>query len=593
MKTWHSAVLRVVIPYAVVAVLWILVSDNLLLGPHMEPETLQRWSIVKGLLFVTVTASLLGFLLQKELILRHAQIDARREHEAEFKTIIDSMPLALHLTTGYEQITQYVNPAMVKMFGYTMTDIPSIAEWWPLAYPDEAYRKSVSEEWNRRVAQAIETQQPIEPMETLCTCKDGSQKHIRWGYITMEEKNYSLGLDMTALRKAEDDKLQLQKQLLQSRKLESVGLLAGGVAHEFNNIIMGVIGYAELALEQLPLDHPVRHEIGELLVGARRTADLTRQLLMFARKQAIAPRPMDLNEAVSSILKMLRRLIGEGIRLVWTPGSELWPVKMDSGQVDQLLVNLCINARDAIGENGHIHIRTMNTQIDDVYCARNPEATPGEYVVCEVRDDGHGMTSEVMEHIFEPFYTTKNIGQGTGLGLASVYGAIKQNGGFIDVQSEPGKGSTFRIHFPRCTDGKTAVSVEPTGEDLPHGNETILLVEDEKSVRVTTRRLLEQLGYRVLSAGSPDDARRLVHGAEGDIDLLLTDVVMPGMSGPDLAKELQSAQSNLRTLYMSGYPEKVHMFGMKDDHTCFLPKPFTKAALARRVREAIDQPKAP
>jgi PAS domain S-box-containing protein len=396
-------------------------------------------------------------------------------------------------------------------------------------------------------------------------------------------------VNYVAVKRDTTREVQLEAQLRQAQKMESIGRLAGGIAHDFNNLIMGVMGYTELARDKLPPNHPVCEDLNEIMSGAKRTAALTKQLLAFARKQNVVPRELDFNDAVAHMLNMLRQLIGEDIHLVWVPGTALWPVKMDPGQIDQILANLCVNARDAITGVGTITIETANDALDEAFCVGQPDAVPGDYVVCMVSDDGCGMTKDVLEKIFEPFFTTKGVGEGTGLGLSTVYGIVRQNSGFINVYSEPGKGTTFRIYLPRvesADDEKT----EPA--EIPRslaGTETVLLVEDEMSVRAVANRILVQLGYTVLTAGDPEVALRMVERHAGTIHLLITDVVMPGMSGRDLAIKLAEARPDLKTLYISGYTASIiAQRGALEKEVHFLSKPFTRDALARKMRDILD-----
>ena len=381
----------------------------------------------------------------------------------------------------------------------------------------------------------------------------------------------------------------MEAQLRQAQKMESVGRLAGGVAHDFNNLLMGVMGYVELCRDELPPEHPVRCYLDEITADSQRSANLTRQLLAFARKQIIAPKVLDLNDTVSSMLKLLRRLIGEDIDLAWMPGLELWTVKMDPSQIDQILANLCVNARDAIGGVGKLTIETRNVTFDATYCAAHAEFVPGAYVLLAVSDDGCGMDAETREQIFEPFFTTKGVGEGTGLGLATVYGIVKQNNGFINVYSEPGKGTTLKIYLSRFGDEAAGEADAATPTARPGGNETILLVEDEKSIRVTAALFLEALGYTVLAADCPEEALRLAAEHPGRIHLLITDVVMPGMSGRDLATQLATDRPQMKRLFMSGYTADVIAHrGVLDEGVEFLGKPFTRDDLARKVREVLD-----
>ena len=385
---------------------------------------------------------------------------------------------------------------------------------------------------------------------------------------------------------AERDKL--QAQLIQSQKMESVGRLAGGVAHDFNNMLNVILGYTELALQNMDQDDPLYEDLKEILSAARRSSDITRQLLAFARKQAIAPRAIDLNETVEGMLKMLRRLIGEDIDLAWGPGAGLWPVNMDPAQVDQVLANLLVNARDAISGVGKVTIETENVVLDEHYCADRPELVPGDYVLLAVSDDGCGMEKEVLDNLFEPFFTTKKVGKGTGLGLATVYGIVRQNSGFINVYSEPGQGTTFKIYLPRHA-GEAAAEPLFTGMETLHGTgESILVVEDEPSVLKLANKMLTGMGYTVLTASGPAAALDLAKRHTGHIDLLMTDVVMPGMNGRDLAEKLGEHYPDIRVLFMSGYTANVIAHrGVLEEGVQFIQKPFNKRDLARKVREAL------
>jgi ABC-type amino acid transport substrate-binding protein/signal transduction histidine kinase len=402
-------------------------------------------------------------------------------------------------------------------------------------------------------------------------------------------------------REEEAKRESLEARLRQAQKMESVGRLAGGVAHDFNNMIMGVMGYAELCRESIAPDHPAREWLDEITREVERSANLTRQLLAFARKQTIAPHVLDLNDAVGNMLKMLRRLIGENIDLTWQPGAELWPVKLDPGQVDQILANLCVNARDAIvlpalpgtpprqtGGTGKVTIETGNVSIDKEYCAEHIEASPGEFVVLAVSDNGCGMGRETLDNIFEPFFTTKGIGEGTGLGLATVHGIVKQNEGFVNVYSEPGNGTTFRIYLPRVAEAAANRKQAPETAAPLRGTETILLVEDEKSIRVTLGLFLKDLGYTVLSTDSPAAALGLAAEQADGIDLLLTDVVMPGMSGRELAERLAPDHPAMKVFYMSGYTANVIAHrGILEEGVHFVSKPVSRDVLAAKVREVL------
>jgi PAS domain S-box-containing protein len=362
-----------------------------------------------------------------------------------------------------------------------------------------------------------------------------------------------MSMDITERKRAEEEKANLEGQLQQAQKMESVGRLAGGVAHEFNNQLMGIMNYVELCRDELPPTHLIRSYLDEIFSSARHSADITRQLLAFARKQSIAPKVLDLNEALSGTLTMMRHLLGADIELAWLPGTNLYPVTVDPGQIDQILANLCDNARDAIKGVGRVTIATTNVSLDAAYCARREGLVPGAHVRLAVSDNGCGMDKEVLGHLFEPFFTTQPQGRGTGLGLATVYGIVQQNHGHLDVRSEPGQGTTFSIYLPSAAGAPGAPAAATAPVERPRGTETILLVDDEKSIRVTTQRFLEALGYTVLAAAEPEEALRLASQHAGEIQLLISDVLMPGMSGPDLANRLHESRAGMKSLFMSGY----------------------------------------
>lgn len=396
--------------------------------------------------------------------------------------------------------------------------------------------------------------------------------------------------DISERKGAEKEKIKLQDQLLQAQKLESVGRLAGGVAHDFNNMLGLILGHVELAIDKIDVGHLLLADLQEIQKAAKRSSELTRQLLAFARKQTVSPKVIDINETVAGMLKMIQRLIGEDIHLVWLPGVNVWPIKIDPSQIDQVLANLCVNARDAIIDVGKVTIETGNITCDELYCKDHADCVPGAYVSLAVSDNGCGMNKETLDMVFEPFFTTKETGKGTGLGLATVYGIVKQNNGFINVYSEPDLGTIFKIYLPRHV-GK-AEKVWPDGMAGPvmRGQETILLAEDEPAMLKLITMLLTMQGYTVLAASTPGEAIRLATEHAEEIHLLITDVVMPEMNGRDLAKNLLSLYPNLKRLFMSGYTANVIAHhGVLDEGVYFIQKPFSRKDLATKVREVLDQ----
>ena len=427
----------------------------------------------------------------------------------------------------------------------------------------------------------------ISDLELSCHTKSGQPILCRrWGeIITVAGRKalLSISMDITRYREVEE-------QFHQAQKMESVGRLAGGVAHDFNNMLSVIVGHAELCLmDQNTLGSQRRH-LEAILDAGRRSAEMTRQLLAFARRQPVEPKVLDLNSTVSGMLRMLERLIGEGVELVWIPGRQLHRVRIDPTQVDQMLANLCVNARDAISGIGRLTIRTENVTMDESACRGKSDLPPGDYVLLSVNDTGQGMDEEVLEHIFEPFFTTKELGKGTGLGLATVFGIVKQNQGGIRVDSKRDSGTTFSIFLPCVPPEETTGTTEAEMELVKGGGETILLVEDEPSVIEMSKTILENLGYRVLVAKGPEDALRQAEDGEAGIDLLLTDVVIPGMNGRDLAKKLQSIRPGLKCLFMSGYTADIIAdHGVLHDSVNYLQKPFDVRALAFKVRSVLDE----
>lgn len=468
--------------------------------------------------------------------------------------------------------------------------------------PEELFGKTDFDFWPEKYAElyiaddkeVIETRHEMRIEEPLVN-KDGKELFIET--IKMPVCNESgevvgtvgISRDITERKNEEQEKAKLELHLQQSQKMESVGRLAGGVAHDFNNMLGVIMGYAQMSMETLSPDHPLYSNLDIICNAAERSTDLTRQLLAFARRQTVAPKIIDINEVITGMMKMLQRLIGEDINIIWQPMANLWKVKMDPSQLDQIIANLCVNSRDAIKGVGGITITTKNMIIDEEYCVNHAGVLPGEYISLSVTDDGCGIDKEMQNHIFEPFFTTKNVGEGTGLGLSTVYGAVQQNNGFINVYSDLGYGTTFIIFLPRYKDfiDKTCGSVDEIV--LPQGSETILLVEDEPFFLKLTSTILCQLGYTVLSANTPREAIRRVREYNGAIDLLVTDVIMPEMNGRDLAENIIKLHPDIKTLFMSGYTANVIAHrGILDEGVNFIQKPFSKHDFANKLRDILN-----
>ncbi len=430
--------------------------------------------------------------------------------------------------------------------------------------------------------------------ETLHRTKHGEQRniHVKAQYLLIGGKHvyHCIWRDITDHKLAEAEKEKLQAQLQQAMKMEAVGRLAGGVAHDFNNLLTVITGYSELLLQKIGKESPMHGEVEEIKRAGERAASLTQQLLAFSRKQIIEPKVVHLDHLVAEMHKMLTRLIGENIALQATTGKSLGSVKVDPGQFQQILMNLVVNARDAMPDGGKIVIETANVDLDEEYCALHPYVTPGRFVMLSVSDTGKGMSEEVKAHIFEPFFTTKERGSGTGLGLATAYGAVKQAGGFIEVYSEVGIGTTFKIYLPRVEEKALKSVKDELPQTMRGGSETVLLVEDEGMVRNVCLQILERLGYKVLQASNGVEAIALAQGYGDRIDLLLTDVLMPGMNGAELAAQLVPHRAEMKVLFTSGYTDDgIVRDKILEEGVSFIGKPYTPSALARKVREVLDK----
>jgi signal transduction histidine kinase/CheY-like chemotaxis protein len=418
---------------------------------------------------------------------------------------------------------------------------------------------------------------------------DRIELRARLRTVTRLNRYRKLRHEHARLKQEIEEREKLQAQFAQAQKMEAVGRLAGGVAHDFNNLLTVILGHTELALMDKSLSEPLHNCLNEIQMAAELSADLTRHLLAFSSKQTIAPRVLGFNSTVQSMLKLVQRLIGEDIQLEWKPARGDAQVRMDPSQLDQVLANLCVNARDAIGGAGKITITSKNTVLSAQFCENNPGITPGDYVLLSVSDDGCGMDGETMGKIFEPFFTTKKKGEGTGLGLSTVYGVVKQNDGHIEVESDPGGGTTIRVYLPEYKSHPEALNEQLSEVPTARGSETVLLVEDEPGVLKIAGRMLKNLGYAVLTATTADEAIDLVRSHPGRIDLLLTDVIMPKMNGGQLVKEVMTLRHGIKYLYMSGYSaDIVSGQGVLADETQFITKPFSINELAEKLREVLE-----
>jgi PAS domain S-box-containing protein len=476
---------------------------------------------------------------------------------------------------------EYVNPAFEAITGYSRSE--ALGQTLRILQSDQHTPQVYEEMW-----QTIRAGNPFRGI-VLNRKKNGATFEVETHITPLRDAEGNIthficnDRDITERRR-------LEVQLQQAQKMDAIGKLAGGVAHDFNNLLMVISAYAELMLDSLSVEHPLRRNVHEIMTASRRAADLTRQLLAFGRKQMQSLQVLDLNWIVQDINKMLPRLIGEDVQLEFIPGKDLGKLRADPSQIEQILMNLAVNARDAMPHGGKLTIETASVRLDEAYVQRHSIVPAGDYVLLAVTDSGQGIAPEHLPHIFEPFYSTKEEGKGTGLGLATVYGIVKQNGGFIWVYSEPEIGTTFKVYLPRVHQDNSPERPSPTiAEESRPGCETLLLVEDEAAVRRSEREFFAKNGYTVLEASNGEEALLVARDYPGPIDLMVTDVVMPHMGGAKLAEQLAAERPRMKVLFVSGYAEStVLRHGKIDVTTRFLQKPFSLKALARKIREVLE-----
>ena len=538
---------------------------------------ISYWDAYGGRLFIFI----------HDISERKAAEEALRESERQYRLLADNVTDAIW-TMGLDFHLKYYSPSFLALHGYSVGEEfePDLLK----LLTEESYRltlQAFAEEVLRDGNAGVPADRAI-LLELDAVRRDGTVVPIEARASFMRDGR-GAATGIIGISRDISERKKLEAQLTQAQKMESIGLLAGGVAHDINNKLCVILGNAELVLEDMDPQDAMRRHLEVIKQAGNQSADITRQLLAFARQQAIQPRVLDLNETVSGVLRMLGRLIGEDIELSWIPGEDLSPVKVDPTQVDQILANLCVNARDAIEGTGRLTIETANVTLDEAYCAGKLGFIPGDYVQLVVSDDGCGMDSKVLEHVFEPFFTTKASGKGTGLGLATVYGIVKQNSGFINVYSEPEQGTSIRIYLPPFKGGTLDQRVAAEAPLARGGDETILVVEDDHAILEMIRMMLEPFGYKVVTAGAPVRALELARELGTGIDLLVTDVIMPDMNGRQLASRLREEFPNLRTLFMSGYTaDVIAHHGVLDEGVQFISKPFSIEDLARRVRVVLD-----
>ena len=521
--------------------------------------------------------------IQQDLTELRRATDAVAASEQRQRMLFETLDLIV-LGLDADGRVDYVNPFFERLTGWTAAEARG-ADWIHTFLP-EAVRPTIQTTFRELIAHDLHSH-----YTNAILTKAGAQRLISWNNTVVRDGQgratgtLSIGEDVT-------ERVNLERQLQQAQKMEAVGQLAGGVAHDFNNVLTAITGYAEFLRMDLPPSDPKLADVDEIQNAVKRAGALTRQLLAFSRQQVLQPVVLNPNDVVHGIEKMLRRLIGENFDLATALDPSAGQVKADPGQIEQVLLNLVVNARDAMPEGGRITIATVRAQIDEVAAAAQGKAlAPGDYVVLSVSDNGVGMSSEVRLRIFEPFFTTKPSGKGSGLGLATVYGIVTQSGGHITVYSEPGFGSTFKVYLPFVAPASTHAAEAASIERPREGSETVLIAEDDEAVRALATEILQRYGYTVLAARNGEEALFLAERFEGLIQLVVTDVVMTGMDGPTLVERLRARHPALRVLFTSGYTgEAVQRRGVLASGAPFLEKPFTAAGLARKVRDALDAP---
>lgn len=514
-----------------------------------------------------------------------ANLDELRERQERYKLLFNSGNDAIFVRKLAEGPFVEVNDIACSRLEYSREELLRLSSRDIDSVEMEAVRLKVIETLARTGYAVFETAHITRSGKTIPV-------EISTRVFEYKGERYALSIarDITDRKRGEEEHARLQAQFTQAQKMESVGRLAGGVAHDFNNMLMVILGHIDLMMDQLDASDPIFNDLMEIQTAAKRSAELTQNLLGFARKQTVAPKAIDVNITIEGMFNILKRLIGESIHLSWIPGKDLWLTRMDPSQLDQIMANLCVNSRDAISGIGKITIGTRNMVLDHDFCLKNPGANPGDFVMLSVSDTGCGMDEATKNRLFEPFFTTKELGKGTGLGLSTVYGIVKQNDGYIEVQSELNLGTTIRIYLPRVIAPAERIPdpIAPAVEE--HSCGTILLVEDEQAVLHLTNRLLGKQGFNVLSASSPGEAIRVAMEHSGEIHLLITDVIMPQMNGKDLAKTLLSRYPAIRTLFMSGYTANlISKDGMMEDGVEFIQKPFSNSDFIQKVQKILNR----
>jgi PAS domain S-box-containing protein len=561
--------------------------------PDTEPVWIARYG------HVAMTGEPARFDHFSKVIGRHFEVVAFQPRKGQFACIFTDITAHLKAQTDRDRMFRLsvdlicvarldgyfaeVNPSWSRVTGWSEAELLS-HQWLDFVHPDDIDATIVA-------GKTLQQDKPIIGFENRYRCADESYRWFSWNTYPLAGEGiaFAIARDITAAKAMADEKAGLEQQLRQSQKMEAVGRLAGGVAHDFNNLLQAIMGYTSLVLEELAPGSKTCENLEEVNRAAEKATGLVRQLLSFSRRDTQKLEPLDMNDVVQGIMKLVRRILGEDVELLVSPGPNLGMLYADRGQLEQVLMNLCVNARDAMPDGGRILIETSNEHLDDAYCAVHADAHTGPYVSTSVSDTGSGMTREVIDHIFEPFFTTKDVGKGTGLGLATVYGIVRQHGGFISIYSEEGQGSCFRIYLPVTASESVKEESTRLWEPPPTGTETVLVAEDEPQIRILVEQVLTRAGYRVILARDGAEAIELFAAATEPIHIAVLDMVMPRMGGRMASQRIRELKPNLPILFASGYsPETFGGPAITNSITAMLQKPMVFSDMLRTIRKLLD-----
>jgi PAS domain S-box-containing protein len=526
--------------------------------------------------------------LQRDMAERKQSESALLESEERFKALADTSPLAIYMSTGIEQEAVYINPTFTKLFGYTMEEVPTVGKWYPLAYPDEKYRSQFVEGWQEKVEKAIETNSEIAPMEALVTCKDGSKKIISWGFINIGKQSWAFGLNLTKQKQAEEEKFNLENRLQQAQKMEAIGTLAGGIAHDFNNILSAIIGYTEMARDDSPNESSVAKDLDNVLEASTRAVSLVKQILSFSRQDETEYILLQPASIVTKAVTLLRPSLPTTIKITQDIDTKTGLIFGDPTQIHQILMNLCTNAFHAMEDTGGIldlSVKEIDLSSEDL--TREPHIDAGTFIQLSVGDSGAGIPLEVRDKIFDPYFTTKEVGKGTGMGLSIIHGIVKSYGGFITLNSELEQGTVFHVFLPVVN--KEELPAREATQQIPVGIERVLFIDDEDVLADMGKNMLERLGYHVTVRKSSLEALETFQNQPDQFDVVITDQTMPGMTGIDLTRRMLQIRPDIPIILCTGYSsiiseEKAKSVGVRE----FALKPVGKRDIAMLIRKVLN-----